>query len=129
MSQVSVKSLSGKLALIVDDEADLREIVTFALKREGMTSLQAGNAQEAIGLIRQQRPDIIISDIRMPGGDGYELLRTLNEEKVRIPVIIITGSESHAETALNLLGVNVVLPKPFSSQDIVAAVRACFGLT
>ena len=118
--------LAGKKVLVVDDEADLRDILTFTLKRENLNVVQASNAEQAIAMIRSERPDIIISDIRMPGGDGYSLLKSLHLAGSSTPIIIITGSESHADSVWSELGVFKVISKPFTSADILEAVRSCF---
>jgi PAS domain S-box-containing protein len=87
--------LSGLTVLVLDDEADARELVQMVLKQAGAVVQLASNVTEAFELIRQHKPDVIISDIGMPGEDGYTFMRKLRshprDEGGRIPALALTA--------------------------------------
>ena len=88
--------------LMVDDEEQFRETTKKILNRRGFETLIAGSAEEALDLL-QEKPDVIILDIRMPGMDGHEALRQFKKRAKEIPVIMLTGhgGESSAKAALS----------------------------
>jgi len=122
------KPLAAKTALVVDDEKDLRDILSDMLANAGMKTFGAADGDTAIHLIRTNRPDVILTDIKMPGKDGNALLRSLYLAESAIPIIVITGSESRAESAWSELGVFSVLTKPFDDVKIIKAVGAALGV-
>ena len=75
--------------LIVDDEPEIRHLVANAL--EGYDVVEAGNGQDALRAIREQRPSLLITDIKMPDMDGWELLTAVREEVPDLPVLAISG--------------------------------------
>jgi len=77
--------------LIVDDEQDIREVLQLALTDGGYTVLTAANGREALEIFERKRPCIVITDIKMPGMDGIELLRRIKRENAETEVIMITG--------------------------------------
>ena len=77
--------------LVVDDEANAREILSEHLSISGYKVSSAGNGQEAIELFRNEKIDLVISDLRMPGMDGVELMKAVREIDPRVPVIIVTA--------------------------------------
>jgi PAS domain S-box-containing protein len=92
--KAAVASLKGLRALLVDDDADARELLHAALAGYGMSVTLARSAQEALESFRASRPDIVITDIGMPEEDGYSLLariRSVTEEGKRVPVVALTA--------------------------------------
>jgi signal transduction histidine kinase len=77
--------------LLVDDEKDIRDVLTIALTDLGYVVLCAQNGHEALGLYREQRPPIVLTDIKMPGMDGIELLKSVKRENPDAEIIMITG--------------------------------------
>jgi len=80
--------------MFVDDSADARELVTLILTKQGATVWACGSTDEALAKLANERPDVVISDIEMPGGDGYALIRALRvreDPNQRIPTIALTG--------------------------------------
>jgi CheY-like chemotaxis protein len=104
----------GKVILIVDDEADLREILRDELTFEGAKVLEASNGRMAQELIKENRLDAVLSDIRMPGGDGATLARQIRELHPSRPVLmLITGfADLQSEEAYDL-GADGYVTKPF----------------
>lgn len=112
--------LKDKTLLVVDDEADLREIVSSELEFMGAKVLQAANISVAKSLMEKQKFDLIVSDIRMPGGTGIDLL---NHVKARTshepPMILITGfADISVEDAFNQ-GAEALLSKPFKLEELI----------
>jgi CheY-like chemotaxis protein len=76
---LSGSSLSGISVLIVDDEADARELIATVLEQAGARAITAGTVDEALALLANDRPDVLLTDIAMPGSDGYTLLKKVRE--------------------------------------------------
>jgi len=106
-----------KLVLIVDDVEDNRILLDRALKSSGYATIQAESGREALSLISQRMPDIVLLDWMMPGFSGLETLRAIREThpKTRLPVIMCTamGEEMSVVTAINE-GANDYMLKPIS---------------
>ena len=102
--------------LIVDDELGMRQFLTHLLQREGHTVRVAENGQQALALLREQAPDLIISDIRMPDMDGVDLLRAARELLPEVEVIMMTAF-ANVDTAREafLLGAYDFVQKPFDN--------------
>ncbi len=115
---------SAPSVLIVDDDAELRETLARMLESIAYRTVTVEDAKQAIALIQDQPPDIIITDIYMPAGDGFELLNWLRAQTIAIPVIAISGSGSARARYDPLqmaqqLGAAAVLDKPFR-QSVLA---------
>lgn len=120
------QALDGISVLFVDDSADARELLSTILKRNGAAVSTCGSFDEALGALERIRPDVVISDIQMPGGDGYELIRALRlreDPKSRIPAIALTGFAT-LEDRIRILsaGFQLHVPKPVDSKELVSAV-------
>jgi signal transduction histidine kinase len=85
------KNDSSHLLLLVDDEEDIREVLQMPLEDMGYEVLTADNAESALSIFRSRGPDIVLTDIKMPGMDGIELLREIKKERADTEVIMITG--------------------------------------
>jgi CheY-like chemotaxis protein len=127
--------LNGLRVLVVDDNVDTLELVTIILGEYGTEVITAASATEAIeaitqgarGAITQLKPNILISDIAMPGVDGYSLIRkvrTLSSERGgRIPAIALTAYASEEErTRILDAGFQMHIPKPVEPSELVAVV-------
>lgn len=111
-------------AMIVDDSAVMRKIVERSLRQAGLDLakvLEAGNGAEALGVLRAETVDLILSDINMPVMDGLEFIRQVQGKTppVEAPIVMITteGSESHVVQALQL-GAKGYIRKPFTSDQV-----------
>lgn len=106
---------SGKRFLVVDDEPDLREILKDELEFEGATVAEAENGKKALELIKTDKFTAVISDIRMPGGDGVTLAREIKNQNAEDPVVIlITGFADISSDEAYELGVEGFITKPFN---------------
>jgi DNA-binding NtrC family response regulator len=110
--------LNGKTVLVVDDEKDLCEIIASELLVSGANPLQAHNVQEALQRLSQGHVDLIISDIRMPGDSGVDLLDTLRGRGYKLPVILMTGFADISEHEAIRRGAGAVVSKPFDLDQL-----------
>jgi DNA-binding response OmpR family regulator len=114
----------SKHVLIVDDDALLCAGVAFSLQRVGYTTTIAGTAEEALEIVRQQHPDVILLDIGLPGMDGLEALRAV-QQKVAIPVIFVTARRRELDEIVGLeLGADDYITKPFDMDVLLARIKA-----
>jgi CheY-like chemotaxis protein len=115
--------LKGKTLLVVDDETDLRDIVASELEFMGAKVFQAENILTAKDLLKKHSIDLIVSDIRMPGGTGIDLLNYLKAIDVhRPPIILITGFADITVEEAHALGAEAIMNKPFKLDDLIATV-------
>ena len=121
--------LEGIRVLFVDDNADARELVVTILTAHGARVTTSDSTDASLAALEHERPDVLISDIEMPGGDGYQMIRALRlrEEATdgRIPAIALTGT-TRAEDRVRMLsaGFQLHVPKPVDPAELVAAVAA-----
>jgi DNA-binding NarL/FixJ family response regulator len=111
--------------LVVDDEAILLKAVAATLRAEGYEVTTARSAREALVSVNQTMPDLIVSDIRMPGMDGYELARILrsNARTALIPIIFLTAKGERKDRIAGFRsGVDAYLVKPFDPDELLAVV-------
>ena len=115
----------GKIILIVDDSSTMRKIVNRSLRQAGLefdTVLEAGDGQEAMDLLANEKPDIILSDINMPNMDGIEFLKNkANDDSIKdIPVVMVTtegGSQDMVDQSMSL-GASGCVKKPFTPDQV-----------
>lgn len=119
--------LDGIHILLVDDQQDSRDMLRYALEGYGALVTVAASAEHAVTLFWQVRPNVLVTDLSMPGGDGYELLRILRTIEHpggdRTPAILVTGlpPHEHRERA-RLAGFAALLPKPLDIKALCAAI-------
>ena len=111
--------------LVVDDEWELRNLLTEFLTGEGYDVIQASNGEEALELAEKEEPQVILLDIKMPGIDGIEVCRRLKEEDQTrfIPVIMVTALEDRDVDAF-VEGADDFVTKPFSLMEFSFRVRS-----
>src|SRR5690606_26091880 len=120
-------SLAGLCALVVDDEPDARELLRTVLERRGAEVLTASSFEEAIQLFTRERPGFVVSDIGMPGGDGYDLIREIRaiekegpDPDKHTPALALTAfASARARTTALSAGFDEHLPKPVSIPDLL----------
>ena len=109
--------------LVVDDEPNVRKVLGALLEQAGYVTTRAANAEEALALVRTQDPDVVISDLKMPGMDGLGLLRKLKDGFPEIPVILLTAHGT-IEAAVEAMkhGALDFLTKPFEKEKVLEVV-------
>ncbi len=115
----------GKI-LLVEDEKDVREGVKYLLEAHGYNIIEASNGREAIGIIKNELPDLILSDIMMPGINGYKLFSEIKQmpELMTVPFIFLTAKSDVSDIRYGMnCGVDDYIIKPFSSEELLDAVN------
>lgn len=111
--------------MVVDDDADIRELIRVYLAREGLTVMQASNGQEALNMLETTPADLVVLDIMMPLMDGWELCRELRAQYADLPLLMVTAkSESVHKVKGFQLGTDDYLVKPFDPVELVMRVKA-----
>ena len=117
--------------LVVDDARDVRNLIAAHLKRGGHTVLLAEDGKQALDLVHQEKPDLAIVDIMMPGMNGYELTETLRQVPATkdLPVIVLTARAGGADRAHAFrVGADAFIQKPFELQRLTDAVASVMVL-
>jgi two-component system response regulator RegX3 len=110
--------------LVADDEFDIVEPVTYALRREGFEAETVGDGEAALEAARSGSYDLLILDVMMPKLSGFDVCRTLRAES-DLPIIMLTARDAEVDHVLGLeLGADDYVPKPFSTVELVSRVRA-----
>lgn len=116
--------MTKPLILLVDDDARLREIVEMALEGEGYRVRTAASAEEALGLLDGEQPDLLILDVMLPGKDGYELCREIRTSSP-VPILMLTARTDTIDVVVGLeSGADDYVTKPFVTKELVARIRA-----
>src|SRR5438067_13057126 len=109
--------------LVVDDEAIGRDVVVRYLRRDGFTTLEAGDGDTARDLIESSDPQLVVLDVMLPGTDGLELCRWIRGRS-ELPVILLTARGEEADRIVGLeLGADDYVTKPFSPRELAVRVR------
>jgi two-component system response regulator (stage 0 sporulation protein F) len=108
-----------KVILCVDDEVDILELFRDEFVDGGFKVLEASNGADAFEIYKNNKVDCIVSDIRMPGGDGVSLVKNVKGEGAEIPIFLVTGFSDYTAEDLSGLGVNAVIFKPFDLEEVV----------
>jgi DNA-binding response OmpR family regulator len=110
--------------LVVDDEPIVRDVIVRYLRRDGFTTLEAGDGDRARELIETGEPSLVVLDVMLPGPDGLELCRWIRSSS-DLPVIMVTARGEEADRIVGLeLGADDYMTKPFSPRELAARVRA-----
>ena len=118
--------VKNKTVLIVDDEKDIRNIISYNLEKQGLKCITANNGDEALEKLSQS-PDLIILDIMMPSKNGYEVCRTIRQQGNTVPIIFLTAMDREFDEVKGLdYGGDDYLRKPFSPNLLVARINAIF---
>lgn len=114
----------GERILIVEDEISLQETLAYNLKKQGYEIIISGDGPSAINMVRNEKPDLILLDIMLPGMDGFEVCRILRSE-VSTPVLMLTARDDEIDRVVGLeVGADDYLTKPFSMRELIARVKA-----
>ena len=115
-----MNDLSGRTILIVDDEPELRKVLENFFRLSGCKVLTAENGTDALDLVLHDTIDAVVSDIKMPGGDGIFLLEGVRRHDPRIPVVVLISgfTDVTREDAISK-GATALIPKPFNFRQLV----------
>jgi two-component system, OmpR family, response regulator RegX3 len=110
--------------LMVEDETSITEPLAEALDREGFDTRVAGTVEDAIAQAIEEMPDLVLLDVMLPDGSGYDVARTLRERS-KVPIIMLTARGEETDRIVGLeLGADDYIVKPFSAREVAARIRA-----
>ena len=113
-----------RTVLMVEDEASITEPLSEALEREGFSTEVAGTAAAALEAAERSLPDLVLLDVMLPDGSGFEVCRALRERS-RVPIIMLTARGEETDRIVGLeLGADDYIVKPFSAREVAARIRA-----
>ena len=124
---MSDKNALQATVLVADDDVEILSLLTRKLRRMGLTVLEASDGEDALRLARQERPDLVVLDVMMPGMSGWEVCRALREDGVLsgVGIIMLTGiGERLNEMTSPLYGADDHLDKPFDFDELEHRVTA-----
>jgi two-component system, OmpR family, alkaline phosphatase synthesis response regulator PhoP len=113
--------------LVVEDEADIRELIRYNLEREGFAVEEAATGSEALDRLKRRLPDLMLLDLMLPGMPGLELCRVVRADKqmAPLPILVVTAKGTEVDRVLGLeMGADDYVVKPFSPRELVARVKA-----
>jgi PAS domain S-box-containing protein len=130
---MALPNLHGLTVLVVDDEADARELVSRVLENQGAKVVLARSGEEALEIIEFNRPDVLVSDVGMPGMDGYHLIREIRASETkaqRLPAVALTAfARAEDRKRAMLAGYQSHLAKPFDTAELVLIVAGLVDRT
>jgi two-component system, OmpR family, response regulator ResD len=118
-----------KTILVIEDEADIRSFVARVLQLEGYTVLEAGDGPSGMDIIRENPIDLVLLDLRLPGPDGWSILREIKHEPelARIPVVVLTAlAETMQRKKTMRMGASSYLVKPLSAHSLSLTIAGIF---
>lgn len=110
---------------VIDDDANLREMLSTALRFAGYTTVTAGTCADGHRLVHDQTPDLVVLDVQLPDGDGFDLCRTLRSEGVKTPVIFLTARDQSSDVIAGFTdGGDDYVTKPFRLAELSLRISA-----
>jgi DNA-binding response OmpR family regulator len=120
-----------KHILCIEDEAEMIELMRLVLEREGFEVIGAVGGEQGLKAMRQNKPDLILLDLMMPGMDGWEVYRQMRADKelTEIPVIIVTAKAQSIDKVLGLQVAKVAdyITKPFGPKELIGSIDRVFN--
>ena len=119
--------MKSEKVIVIEDEADILEVIQYNLEREGYRVLTARDGKEGLQLIKKEMPDIVLLDLMLPSLDGIEVCRKLKEDPIThsIPIIMVTAKGEESDIVLGLgIGADDYVTKPFSPKELMGRVKA-----
>ena len=118
-----------RTVLLVEDETSITEPLAEALRREGFDTQVAGTVAESLELAGKIDPDLVLLDVMLPDGSGFDVCRELRRHS-QVPIIMLTARGEEADRIVGLeLGADDYVVKPFSAREVVARIRAVLRRT
>jgi two-component system alkaline phosphatase synthesis response regulator PhoP len=118
-------TMSKEKILLIDDEMNILDLARMYLEREGFLVSWATDGLDALDMIKQSHPDLVVLDLMLPGMDGLEICRKLRSEGDQVPIIVLTARDEDVDKILGLeLGADDYMTKPFNPRELTARVKA-----
>ncbi|WP_461517691.1 response regulator [Porticoccus sp.] len=122
--------LASPHILVVDDNEDIRELVSRLLTSEGYSATVAGDGDEMFQRLTESKPDLILLDVMLPHRDGFELCRQLRSDPGMPPIIMLTAKDEEIDRVVGLeMGADDYIVKPFGGRELIARIRAVLRRT
>lgn len=116
--------------LVVEDEGSIRKFIKINLVRDGFSVLEAESGEEALDIMKSEKPDVVVLDIMLPGIDGYEVCQRIREKNMDTIVVMLTARGQDMDKIMGLdLGADDYMVKPFNPLELVARIRAILRRT
>lgn len=123
-AKANIAEMAKKTILVVDDEKPIVDILTYNLQKEGYSTLEANDGEEAIKIATEKKPDLILLDIMLPKVDGLTVCKKLRHT-LNVPILILSAKDEEIDKILGLeLGADDYITKPFSVRELMARVKA-----
>ncbi len=119
--------MSRTKIVVIEDEPDIQDIITYNLKREGYQVIAVGRGDEGLNVVRNQAPALVILDLMLPGMDGLSVCQQLRADPLTkdTPIVIVSAKEEESDVVIGLgLGADDYVAKPFSPRELLARVKA-----
>ncbi|GIN56785.1 response regulator transcription factor [Lederbergia ruris] len=111
--------------LVIDDEPSIVTLLQFNLEKAGFAVITAGDGNTGLQKAMEEDPSLIILDLMLPGMDGMDVCKTIRQEKLKTPILMLTAKDDEFDKVLGLeLGADDYLTKPFSPREVIARVKA-----
>lgn len=111
--------------LVVDDEPTLSEVISYNLRQAGYVTVTAADADEALRCFKEERPDLILLDVMLPQGSGFDVCRLIRQQGSNVPIIMLTARIAESDRVLGFeLGADDYILKPFATRELIARVKA-----
>ncbi len=117
-------NLMERTILVIEDEQNINDILTFSLNKDGYKTLSALDGIKGLEMALTENPDLILLDVMLPGMDGFEVCKKVREHS-QVPIIMLTAREDEVDKVLGLeLGADDYMTKPYSVRELTARVKA-----
>lgn len=120
----------AKQVLIVEDEANIAEALSFVLEREGYAVTLAADGESGLAQMRAARPDAVVLDVMLPGRNGFEVLKAIRTDPhlSATPVAVLTArGQAHDRSRAEAVGADAYMTKPFANAEVIAQIRSLIG--
>ena len=122
---MSVTAADRHRVLVVDDEPNIVDVISMALRFQGFTVASAGTGAEAVSAVGAFKPDLIVLDVMLPDMEGFDVVQRLGAQHARVPIIYLTARDATEDKIRGLtLGGDDYVTKPFSLEELVARIRS-----
>ena len=124
---IGFSRMSRSKVVIIEDEPDIVEVISYNLKREGFQVASVGRGDEGLAMVRNLSPAVVILDLMLPGIDGLSVCQQIKSDPITrdVPIIIVSAKGEESDVVIGLgLGADDYLAKPFSPRELLARVKA-----
>ena len=121
-----------KKILIVEDDADISEVIQYNLEKENFQTVCVSNGEEVSQVVQKEKPHLMVLDLMLPGMDGLEVCQSIREDKkfAHLPIIMLTAKSQETDKIVGLeLGADDYMTKPFSPRELIARIKALLRRT